>query len=316
MDVSIKYITLKDEPNMLAFNLYGTNVNYILANTIRRTIMTLIPTYAFNRQHTNVKINDHDFNNHFIYEKIESLPLYNVIDLDVIKSDDYKNLKTNNEYKIVIDEKHNGQENKYITTHNIKLYINDKLVDDKNNEYLKRPPILITTLKKNQSIMFESTSQMGIAKTNVMWAVTPNPFYEEIDDNTFFIAFKTKGHMTNENILYCTFEVLIHKFKEKINMLKDDYLTNEYKNKKEITIIFDKECDTLGAIIEYVLQNNNKISKAGYSKNHYLIYNVELCYYLANGVKDHPIQILIDSFEYLIELMTKLQTQVNKKMEK
>ena len=48
--ISVKLINYESEigNSRLEFNLSGSNIDYIVANTIRRTILSDIPIYAFN----------------------------------------------------------------------------------------------------------------------------------------------------------------------------------------------------------------------------------------------------------------------------
>ena len=60
----------------LDFKLSGPNINYIIANTIRRTIFTDIPIYAFNE--FTFEKNSSIFNNTYLKLRLRHLPIWGI----------------------------------------------------------------------------------------------------------------------------------------------------------------------------------------------------------------------------------------------
>ena len=76
----------------LKFTLAGNNINYIVANTIRRTIFSDIPIYAFNE--FKFEKNTSIFHNNYLKLRLRQMPIWgieNTIDFLDINNDINKN---------------------------------------------------------------------------------------------------------------------------------------------------------------------------------------------------------------------------------
>ena len=60
----------------LELNIKGPNINYVILNTIRRTILTHIPNYAFTE--FNFTKNNTIFNNNYLKLRISNIPVWGI----------------------------------------------------------------------------------------------------------------------------------------------------------------------------------------------------------------------------------------------
>ena len=94
--VNIKklYEDLELGNSRLEFNITGSNINYIIVNTIRRVIFTDIPTYAF----TDFKFekNTSVFHNNYLVLRLKYLPIWgidnNINNINEVISKDINNI--------------------------------------------------------------------------------------------------------------------------------------------------------------------------------------------------------------------------------
>jgi len=145
--------------NILEFKISGPNINYIVVNTIRRTILSDIPIYAFNQFKFNK--NDSVFHNNYLKLRLKQLPIFG-IENKIDFYDSTYNLNTN-ENKNNIDDniEDNDEDNEidYNVTNNIKfnslkqltMYINYK---NKSND--------IITVSTNNAKFYYNEKQINI----------------------------------------------------------------------------------------------------------------------------------------------------------
>lgn len=192
MDIKIKEIEYNKTDGLSYSNLklllYGRDISNIIVNSIRRTIMEDIPTYAFSPKLFIIEKNTTIFNNDQIKLRLSQLPILNIdTGIDFLEEifwneDKYKVLSIHNNEKkisISINEKNTQMPVKNITTNDIKYYINDKQV---KNPYNNTFPILITKLREGEEFICSMQGRIGIAKKNAIWSAASNVYFT-IDGN-------------------------------------------------------------------------------------------------------------------------------------
>lgn len=119
-----KVSNTSNENEKLTFRLTDTNVS--IANSIRRIILSEIPTVVFrtmphDKSKANITINTSRFNNEIVKQRLSCIPIH-ITDT----SFDYKS------YQIEIDKKNRGDTIDYVTTEDIKVKntSNDTYLDD------------------------------------------------------------------------------------------------------------------------------------------------------------------------------------------
>ena len=125
-DIKIKQKSFKNDntfqPNHLHLEISGKDVNYVLINTIRRTILNNIPCYAFNE--INILKNTSVYNNDYMRNRIEMFPIPNISNKLDFETFDDLNLYTRNRSSYADNEEINNDSMDNLNVLNI--YVNKK----------------------------------------------------------------------------------------------------------------------------------------------------------------------------------------------
>lgn len=113
MEIQPQISNISEENNILKFTL--SNVNVSIANSIRRIILSEIPTFVFktspySENNCNIYINTSRFNNEIIKQRLSCIPIY-INDMEF----------PYNEYILEIDEKNDTDTIRIITTEDFKI---------------------------------------------------------------------------------------------------------------------------------------------------------------------------------------------------
>lgn len=314
--------------NILELKISGPNINYIIINTIRRTIFSDIPIYAFDEFKFNK--NTSIFHNNYIKLRLQQLPIWGIENkVDYLENNENqinKDINEENEENEEIDFENNDNI-KLNTLKQLTMYLNYKnktndiitvTTDDAkfyfNENQIKIPypiPIEIIKLQPDQEISFSAISKIGLEKDHTIFSPVSVVYYKQINDNEFDFCLESKGQITEKRILL----VAIINIKRKINnFLK---LITEYINKNKIInnelegnkIIINNEDHTLGNLISRGMQQHNDIAFAGYNMPHPLVNKIELHYKLKKG---NIFNIIKDVCNYYLDLFDDLNSKILK----
>jgi DNA-directed RNA polymerase subunit L len=312
-DYDIQLIQHKtDDINKFHITLKGKDVNAAIINTIKRVIMTEVPTFGYHRNNIKIESNTTVTNNDMMRLIIEMIPIYEIehqIDLfDKISflqrhkpiADKHNILaiydNKGKEIPIKDDEKYiksiNSDLNNEVYNKNIKLSakVHNKSNEIKNitthdceftvdgdirNTYKKQNPILIARLKPNDKISFTATAELGIEKYGALWATSVIDKYKKISDTEWEFAFHTMGTLSTKSIFNKACNIIIKKLDIIRKYIMDTYADNaEMKKKNDISIILHQETHTMGNLISETLRNHDNVKSAAYNMPHLLIEEV------------------------------------------
>ena len=193
--------------NYMTFEIYGSKINHVIVNTIRRTILEMIPTYAFDRKDIIISKNSSIYNNDQMTLRLSQIPvikIYNNIEnLNKIfeleyestlsmyekKLDDINIIETKNQliklekaqnFIIYIDIKNISGNDMIVTT-------SDKCVIYKyKGETILSPyknPICLIKLKDKEEFQCIMTSSLHIGMTNSIFIPTAACYFDDGDNN-------------------------------------------------------------------------------------------------------------------------------------
>jgi len=316
--------------NKLELKIKGKNINHIIINTIRRTILTNIPIYAFND--FNFTTNESIFNNNYIKLRLSNMPVWgisnkidkfilenksqldNTIDdednNDLIIDDDIDlenqgnvNTSSFNQLTMYVDYKNNEKSNVTVTTNDAKFYYADKHI---TSPYPIAIPLI--KLQPNQTINFSAITKLGIEKDNSIYSPVTVCYYNEINNNEYILKLESRGQISEQRIIEVACINIINSLENLIKMLPLE------ENSHNGEIIINGENNTLGNLLSYGMQNHKNVKFAGYNIPHLLENKVIIHYELINEkikLKD----VFNDVIIYLIELfksLSKLNEQIDK----
>jgi DNA-directed RNA polymerase subunit L len=303
----------------LEIDIKGPNIDYVVLNTLRRTILSHIPNYAFTE--FNFKKNNTIFNNNYLKLRITNIPVWGIennveifvpkkksiieetiyeeenINDDIDLNPEAQNLNTSTlkQLTMFVDYKSNDKDIMTVTTDHAKFYYAEKKIDSPYKN-----PIPIVKLQPNQTITFSVITSIGTEQQNSIYSVASVCFYKEIKENNYQFVLESRGSMTEKKIIHIALINIIDKLKNIFKTITIDI--DDKKTKGELLIM--NEDNTMGNLISHGMQQHKDIKFAGYNIPHLLEDKVLIHYELNKG--GELIDVLNDVTDYYIKLFDKL----------
>ena len=305
----------------LELKIAGSNIDYIVMNTLRRTIMADVPIYAF--ASFKFEKNTSVFNNNYIKLRLMNIPVWHIennttffelvkeepeedqnIDDDDENHEDYsveEKVNTTNikQLTMYINFKNKTKDIMTATTDNAKFYYNEKLI---GSPYKTAIPLV--DLQPDQEIAFSAISKLGVEEQNAIYSPVSVCFYKQINDNEFDLIIESRGQLKEARIISVAIENIIKRMDSFLKLLKD----TKIDDKIEGVININNEGHTLGNIISRGMQQHNNISFAGYRLVHPLAKKLEILYKMKKAGK------IINILEDVINYYTEIYSEIKKKL--
>ena len=337
--INIKKINYDDEygNTRLEFNINGPNIDYIIMNTIRRTIFAEIPIYAFNE--FKFEKSTAIFHRNYLKLRFRNMPVwgiennidyYNIndkknvnlintnndnyaddVELDVEKNVDSSTL---NQLTLYLTYKNKSMNIVTVSTDHAKYYYKEKQID---NPY--KIPIPLVKLQPLQEISFSAITQIGIEEEDSMYSPVSIITYIKKLDTDFNMILESRGQITEIRIIEVAIINIIRRLNNFIKTLfeeKKENLSEMEKTKLNINndtlqglILINNEDHTLGNLVSRGLQKHNKINFASYNLPHPLDKKVIFHYVLKE--KGDIKEIFKDVIEYYITLFTNIKKNIS-----
>lgn len=325
-----------DIPQQFILQLEGQSIDHSVVNALRRTVLMYIPVYAFHRSNTHIdnKRSKHIYNNHMIYNLIETLPIYdipNYYDLenpelylsnDVLKAmfskyiqQQYTTTESENssdsdiydidekkknlfDIELIISVKNTKNEQRFITTHDAILKVNGKEVDS----YKKRRPIAILSLNPGEEIHLTSTANLCISLINGCYEATTIAVHIQDPDvpNRYTLKYKSLEQLDKSVIFTKACVILTKKLENIGNFIEQNFTERSVDENIEVELFGEEH--TLGNLLATCLQKCEYTSAAGYAIRHPFSNNIVIAYKLKKDSKKKPKEVLLMCIKYLINL--------------
>ena len=326
--INVKLINKEEDlgNTRLEFKLAGSNINYIVANTIRRLTLSCIPIYAFNEfkfdKNTSV------FHNNYLKLRLRNMPVWGIDNtvefMDTVKEtvvneekdynyneeeddvvidvDKQLNSSTLKQLTMYVTAKNKTNEITTVTTADAKFYCDEKQI---TTPYKVGIPIV--KLQPGQEIAFSAITQLGVEEKDTMFTPVCISVYKQVKEDEFDFVIESRGQITEARII----EVALINVERKLkNIIK---LMNEKKSEETIKkiemetdgmIVLFNEDNTMGNLISRGLQQHNSVEFAGYNLPHPLAKKVNIHYKLKSGASIK--KVMEDVIEYYIELFEEI----------
>lgn len=307
------------QPNHLHMKFKGSNVNHVLLNVLRRIIMEDIPSFAFNKDNINISKNSSVYNNDYMRNRLENLPLIDVnFKLDL---DEYNNLRKyirgRKAFEEYTDKKEEDINDKNFTiysniTNNKDTFMSVTSDDieffdgDKKVKSFYKNPILIVRLKPGEEFEFSAKADKGIALNHSRYSVVGMCCYEMVNENEFIFKLEPRGQLSLSEILSRACKIIRYRIELILNKIKKIKFTSENHGK----IILNNEDHTFGNLIARGLQDHKNIEFAGYKLDHLLIRDVTI-EYVTNGGKTIN-EILNDVLTGYLKIYSEIEDKFSK----
>jgi DNA-directed RNA polymerase subunit L len=306
----------------LEFKLKGHNIDYIILNSIRRTILSDIPIYAFNE--FKFDKNTSIFHNNYLKLRYKYMPVWGIEntieflddnikkDVDIVQNDEDNddidlNIDNNvnssslKQLTMYVNYKNKTMEIVSVSTSDAKYYYKEKQI---KNPYIT--PVQLVKLQPNQEISFSAITQIGIETTDAMFSAVSIAVYKQINDNEFDFVLESRGQITEKRILVVALINLMNRLNKFIKVLIED---KKQTDSLEGMILVNEEDNTLGNLISRGLQKHSKIEFASYNMPHPLDYKVIFHYRLNSGNIKSVMKEVVD---YYNDIFTQIKDNIIK----
>jgi DNA-directed RNA polymerase subunit L len=317
----------------LEFNICGSDINYVIVNTLRREIMTSIPIYAFDDIKFE-KINS-IFHSNMLNLRLTNLPVWGIIntvdyidynlksinvsnnnfdinedindDIDLNIADVY-NLSSLKQLTMYVNYKNKTNDIVTVTTDDAKFYYDEKQIE---SPYLNKN-LQIVKLKPDQEIAFSAITRVGTEFEHTMFSAISIATYEQKTNTNFNFILESRGQITEKRILIVSIINIIKRLDNFIKCLNDVttklLLIENTSDNLDGKIIINNEDHTLGNLISRGLQQHNQINSAGYNLEHPLVRKVIFSYSMKsnNNIK----KICEDVVNYYLDLFARIRKHI------
>ena len=194
--------------NYVIYGIKGSKINNVIMNTIRRCIIDMIPTYAFDKDDIVITKNSSIYNNDYMRLRLSQFPIINVDnsretieksleleyeanissfeqkieDIDIIKKkEEMKNLEKSQNFTMVVNVKNTSSSVLNVTTdtNGVKFYYRGKLIE---SPYKRK--LLIIKLKPGEEFSCNAASMLNIGMKYVNHMATSVCVFAEPETNS------------------------------------------------------------------------------------------------------------------------------------
>ena len=314
----------------LTFKISGDDINYIIMNTIRRTIFSEIPIYAF--AEFKFEKNTSIFHNNYLKARMSNPPVWGIDnDIDFIKVEHIEEKAQSKEEaepdsndEIVMDTNEKAfipsslkQLTMYVNYKNKTSSIVDVTTDHANFYYDEKKidspykhPFQIVKLQPEQEIVMTGMTKLGNEQQNVFYSAVSCVYYKQIDDNTFDFSVESRGQISERRILHVALLHIDKRLKHFYELFEKDFVPNE-DDPSTGTIIMNDEDNTMGNLISRGLQLHKDISYADYKLEHPLVRKVFWDYKL-KSTKTPIKKIVKEVVDNYIDLFEDIKKKLSK----
>ena len=260
--------------NYLELNIKGKNINEVIINVLRRVILEDIPCAAFHKNIINITSNTSVYNNDYMRNRIENLPLLGIeTQLDLIEyeklrkytrglstfknDDNVEEENTENDFNNILsiycDIKNKNDIILDVTSEDIDFYKGDKKIKS-----IYEKPILIIKLKPKEEFIFSAKASLGIGLNNAIYSNVGVCCYEIINENEFIFKFEPRGQLKYKKILSYACDII----KYRLNLIKEKIEKIAFPTNNNGSILLVNEDHTFGNLITRGLQEHQNIELA------------------------------------------------------
>lgn len=273
--------------NHLHLKIKGKSINHVIINTMRRIMLEELPGYGFDINNISIKSNTSVYNNDYLRNRIENLPVPNIenkFDLD-----EYESIRNTILNKIIEDE---DEINNY---HLLNMYLKKKndsdqiinITSDDCEFFLKgkkvksiyNNPILICKLKPSEEIELSSVINKSIPLDHTRYSLVGISCFEQINEDEYLFKYENRDQISNKEIFNRTCQIIIFRLKHFLSKIENKKFSSNNHGK----IILENENHTLGNLIARGLQDDKNIEFAAYKMDHLLIKELTIEYVINNN---------------------------------
>lgn len=245
-------IKFNTDDTTLIVELDGSKIDFCesICNTMRRILLSDIPSVAFNSAKTIVQENTSILNNDIIKHRLELFP---------IQSFDEKNDKSANS-TLYVNVENTSNENLDVTSNDFIIKINN-INNDQIFKSLENP-IILCHLRPGQKIQLSSELSTGSAHEHDMYSVCHSYFSESA--NIFSLFIEPNGLYTGKEL----FKMACNIYIDNLTILNQTISDNPNSDKNEIDITIENNNYTIAYLFICYIQQLDETKYAACNLPH------------------------------------------------
>ena len=304
--------------SQLILELKGADINTYVVNCLRRTCYKHIPIYALETSTINIEKNTSIFNDDYMKLRLLQVPLFNLENEIIflqqkywydVNYDDNKREKHPHDdldLQLHLNVHNNTNNNMNVFSDSIKYYKDNEQIDD----LLKKiEPILIISLRPNETFQMKATAVLGVGERSDIWSAVSGSYYTEKTENKFNLTIESQGQIDEYVILLKACKIINKKLDDIKNIIKTNASNFILKPNELITLVLSNEDHTIANILNYKLQHNKHFMFSGLSKPDLLIQEVII---KLIGTTDKPLEPLYDTIDECKQIFSTIEQKILK----
>lgn len=322
-DINIKLLEEKQSDGLgaswLKLLFSGKDFNIKILNALRRASRNDVPSYAFAIESINIEANNSiAFNNDYMEGRLVHVPVFGV-DTDVFylhekywQNVNYSDIKREKHVDEKLIEAHinvhnNSASIKNVTSHDIKLYIENESVNP--SPYQLIDPMLIIKLRPNETFKVYMKASLGVGDRHISWGLARNAFYDELinknGDKEYEFQIEGNWQSNEYKILVKTCKYLIRKLMNTKKDLERKIQSNDITHNSIIHFDMKGEDHTIGEILNYEFQSHKDIIFSGVMKPNLLVKSMLIKVISVDNIKS-PIKAMLECFDSLVNKLSQI----------
>jgi len=318
----IKYKTDAFDSSSLVLNISGKDAHYSIINSLRKVCLDQIPIYALDRG--KIKI----FRNSSVYDctemevRLSQLPIKRIpnnviyLPLKYYKNVNFADTKLekhpddNTNVEFYLNAKNTGPEKiKYVTTDDLRISLNNDIVENKNI-YRGKEPITLIELRVGEEFECSMKGVLAVGELNSIFNAS-NTFYKQIKENEeYLLTIESNGQLDEYELLLRGISIII----EKLKIIKENIVNLQYEmivtENNSINLVIKNEDFTCGGPLNYILQGMKEVEFSGVYSPNLMEKNIAITCVINKKYK------IIDVFSQAIDSTIELYNSIEKKVKK
>jgi DNA-directed RNA polymerase subunit L len=319
----IEYNKILNDSN-IDLKVKGKNIDHIIMNTIRRSVLTNVPIYAFK----NIVITENTsiFNNNYLKVRLENMPVFGISnDYDFLpeskEEDDEDNFEENINQIIQDNIDINVDENiDNLNLNQLTMYVQyenkskdecltvstDDAIFYVSEKKIKSPypnPIPIIKLNPGEKITFSAITELNIEEHSAIYSPVSVITCLENAVNDYNLKLESRGQISEKRILIVAIKNILKMIDDFISLVPD-----KNNGMEGILKIMDGG-HTIGNLISSTMRKHKLVSFCGYNLPHPLDNKVNISYKIESGKLKN---ILNEVVKYNINIFSDILKSVQK----
>lgn len=325
MDFNIKevqYETDEYDSSCLTLDISGKDINYTIINSLRKVCLDQIPIYGLDRGKIKIIRNSSVYDTTEMEVRLSQLPIKrinpNVIYLPLKY---YKNINfadpklerhpdDNINIEFYLNVKNNGPEKiKYVSTDDLRISVNNEIIENKNM-YKGKEPIILIELRVGEEFECSMKGVLAIGELNGIFN-SSNSYYKELKENEQYLFYiESNGQLDEYELLLRGIKIII----EKLEIIKNNIINLQYEmietENNSIKLEIKNEDLTCGGPINYSLQSMKEVLYSGVYIPNQMEKNIVITCVIDKKYK------IIDVFTKAIDNTINIYKSIEKKVNK